>query len=211
MTKKIYGPLMSRAGRANWAAHECGIDFEQIDFSLTSPVDQRPAELIAVNPAGTSPTYVDGEFSMTESFAIGLYLARKYKPELMGDNPEEEGKVYQWTLFSATDLEKAALEMVNNSGFDADHPLDAEKFAAGRKKFEKLLEKINRALEGRDFLVGSHFTLADLHVACLVSFPVVASVDRSAYGNVQRWLQGCRARAAFQKSIPPGLTAMFMA
>lgn len=211
MTKKIYGPLFSRAGRTNWAAHECGIDFEQVDFSLKAPVDQRPAELIAVNPAGSSPTYVDGGFAMTESFAIGLYLARKFKPALLGDNPEDEGKVYQWTLFAATDLEKAAMEMINNSGYDADHPLDAEQFAAGRKKYEKLLEKINRALEGRDYLVGSHFTLADLHVACLVSFPVVATVDRSAYGNVQRWLQACRARPAFVKSLPPGLAPMFMA
>lgn len=204
MSRKIYGKLITRAGRCNWAAHECGIDFEQIDVAF----DNKPAELLAVNPAGTTPTYVDGDFCMTESFAIGLYLARKYQPELMGENLEEEGKVYQWTLFAATDLEKAAMELINNSGFDADHPLDAEKFAAGRVKFEGLLAKVDRALAGRDYLVGQHFTLADLHVACLIAFPVVSSVDRSAYANVQRWLKSCTSRPAFSKSLPPEMLAM---
>ena len=211
MTKRIYGKLISRAGRANWAAHECGIDFEQVNVEHMAPIEQRPAELLAVNPAGTIPTYADGDFCMTESFAIGLYLARKYKPALMGSGYEEEGKVYQWTLFAATDLEKAALELINNSGFDADHPLDAGKYAAGLKKYQKILGYLNRELEGRDFLVGNGFTLADLHVACLVAFPVVSAVDRSACKNVERWLQACRARPAFLKSLPAGMEAVFLA
>lgn len=211
MTKKIYGKLLSRAGRVNWAALECGIDFELIDVDHKGPVDQRPAELLAVNPAGTIPTYVDGGFSMTESFAIGLYLARRYKPVLMGGNHEEEGKVYQWTLFAATDFEKIIVEMLAYSGLDAAHPRNDEKFEAARKKYEKILAKLNHELEGRDYLVGCHFTLADLNVACVMTFANTAQVDRRAYGNVQRWLQSCRARPAFQKSIPPGWSAMYMA
>ena len=207
MSKKIYGKLITRAGRSNWAAHECGVDFEQIDVAF----DNKPAELLAANPAGTTPAYVDGDFCMTESFAIGLYLARKYRPQLMGENLEEGAKVYQWTLFAATDLEKAVQEMLNNSGIDASHPLDTEKFAAGRVKFEKLLARINSELEGRDYLVGEHFTLADLNVACLIAFPVVCSVDRSAYANVQRWLKSCTSRPAFSKSLPAEMLAMVLA
>lgn len=204
MTKIIYGKLITRAGRSNWAAHECGIDFEQVDVAF----DNKPAALLAANPAGTTPAYVDGDFCMTESFAIGLYLARKYCPQLLGASVEEEGKVYQWTLFAATDLEKAAQELINNSGIDPSHPLDAEKFAAGRVKFEKLLARINSELEGRDYLVGTQFTLADLHVACLIAFPVLCSVDRSAYPNLQRWIKSCTSRPAFSKSLPPEMLAM---
>jgi glutathione S-transferase len=211
MTKQIYGQLLSRAGRTNWAAHECGIEFEQVDVAVGAPIAQKPARLIAVNPAGTIPTYVDGDFAMTESFAIGLYLARKYKPALMGDSLDEEGKVYQWTLFAATDLEKAALEMINNSGYDAQHPLDDEKLQAAREKLDKILAKLNSELEGRDHLVGSHFTLADLNVACLIAFPVVSSMDRSAHGNVERWLQRCVVRPAFAKSLPPEMVGMVQA
>ncbi len=211
MTKKIYGQLLSRAGRTCWAAHECGLDFEQVDVPVGAPIERKPAELIAVNPAGTIPTYVDGDFVMTESFAIGLYLARKYRPQLMGDSLEEEGKVYQWTLFAATDLEKAALEIINNSGFDAGHPLDAPKLQAGQAKLQKILAKLNGELAGRDYLVGSHFTLADLNVACLIAFPVVASLDRSACGNVEGWLQRCVARPAFAQSLPPELVGVIRA
>ena len=203
MTRKLYGKLLSRAGRTNWAAHECGLDFEQIDVDVGVPADRKPADLIAINPAGTIPTFRDGDFVMTESFAIDLYLARKYRPELMGDGLEQEGQVYQWTLFSATDLEKSILQMINHSGIDDRHPLDAERLKAARIDFEKLLAKLNGALAHRDYLVGNGFTLADLHVACLITFPVASSVDRSGYPSVERWLRRCMARPAFAKSLPP--------
>ena len=209
MTKKIYGALLSRAGRVNWAAHECGLDFEQVDLPTWAPIEQKPADLIAINPSGTIPVYTDGQFVMTESFAIGLYLARKFKPELMGDNIEEEGKVYQWTLFAATDLEKAVLEMVGSSGIDDRHPLDVEKLEAGRAKFNRILAQLDSELAGHDYLVGSHFTLADLNVACLITFPVASSVDRSPYANVVRWLERCVARPAFGKSAPPEVLRVF--
>ena len=189
MTKQIYGQLLSRAGRANWAAHECGIDFEHVDVPTGASIEQKPAKLVAVNPAGTIPTYVDADFVMTESFAIGLYLARKYKPALMGDSLEEEGKVYQWTLFAATDLEKAALEMINNSGYDAGHPLDAEKLQAGREKVGKILAEIEQGAR-RPRLSGRQPFHAG-RPECGLSHRVPGSV----VGGSQR-LRQCRALAA---------------
>lgn len=206
--KKIYGALLSRAGRTNWVAHECGLEFEQVHVPTGVPVEEKPADFIAIHPAGTMPVYQDDDFVMTESWAIDLYLARKYQPDLMGKDLEEEGKVYQWTLFAATDLERAALDCINNSGYDERHPLDEEKFAEGKKRFIEVLATIDKALQDREYLVGNTFTLADLHVACMIAFPVVSSIPRNDYKNIESWLQKCLDRPAFAKSLPPEILPM---
>ncbi len=206
--KKIYGALLSRAGRTNWAAHECGVGVEHIHVATGLPAEEKPADFIAINPAGTMPVYQEGEFVMTESWAIDLYLARKYRPGLMGADLEEEGKVYQWTLFAATDLEKAAHECLNNSGFDEAHPLDSEKFKDASNGFRRMLARVDEALQGREYLVGNRFTLADLHVACLIAFPVLSSIPRDDFKNIEPWLQRCTRRPAFARSLPPELLLM---
>lgn len=206
--KKIYGALLSRAGRSHWAASECGVPVEHVHVATRVPAEEKPADFIAINPAGTMPVYQDGEFVMTESWAINLYLARKYRPGLMGADLEDEGKVYQWTLFAATDLEKAAHECLNNSGFDAEHPLDEEKLEAAKTRFRQMLATVDKALAGREYLVGSTFTLADLHVACLIAFPVLSSIPRDDFENIEPWLQKCMRRPAFARSLPPELLPM---
>lgn len=207
---KIFGALLSRAGRTNWAAHECGVDVEQVHVATGVPVEEKPADFIAIHPAGTMPVYQDDEFVMTESWAIDLYLARKYQPDLMGADLEEEGQVYQWTLFAATDLEKAAHECINNSGFDEAHPLDEQKFEEGKKRFRNALATVDDALQGREYLVGNTFTLADLHVVCLIAFPVLSSIPRDDYKNLEPWLQKCIRRPAFARSLPPEILPMVL-
>lgn len=206
--KKIYGTLLSRAGRANWVAHECGLEYEQVHVPVGVPADEKPAEFIAINPAGTMPVYQDGDYILKESWAIDLYMARKYQPSLMGSNIEEEGKVYQWTFFAATDLESAVFATVMNSGYDEAHPLDEEKFSDGKKRFLNVLASVDSALEGREYLVGDTFTLADLHIACLIAFPVMSSIPRDDYKNIDAWLQKCTSRPAFDKSLPEEMLPM---
>ena len=39
------------------------------------------------------PYLIDGDYKMTETLAIHKYLADKYKPNLLGANPEQRGQV----------------------------------------------------------------------------------------------------------------------
>jgi glutathione S-transferase len=57
--KKIYGALLSRAGRTNWVAHECGLEFEQVHVPTGVPAEEKPADFMTINPAGTMPVYQD--------------------------------------------------------------------------------------------------------------------------------------------------------
>jgi glutathione S-transferase len=69
--------------------------------------ENRRPEFLALNPAGKVPVRVDGEFVLTESVAIVLYLAEKYaEKKLLPAGVELRAQVNQWLMFTATELEQ---------------------------------------------------------------------------------------------------------
>ncbi|HJY39908.1 MAG TPA: glutathione S-transferase N-terminal domain-containing protein, partial [Steroidobacteraceae bacterium] len=64
----------TRSIRARWTLQELGVDFEAISVNLFAGEAQRP-EFLQLNPAAKIPVLVDGDFVLTESAAIVLYLA----------------------------------------------------------------------------------------------------------------------------------------
>jgi glutathione S-transferase len=93
-----------------------------------------------------------------ESTAICLHLADRY-PEagLIGPvGSHDRAVVYQWALFAMTEIEPAVLEFAWHS------ESDPERAAAGADRFRAGAAVMERALEGREFLVGERLTVADI-------------------------------------------------
>jgi glutathione S-transferase len=74
---KLYGFPPTRSIRALWTLRELDVDFEFVNVDPTKGELRRP-EFLALNPAGKLPVLVDGDFVLTESVAIVIYLAEKY-------------------------------------------------------------------------------------------------------------------------------------
>lgn len=74
---KLYGFPPTRSIRALWTLRELDVAFEFVNVDLLKGEQRRP-EFLAINPAGKLPVLVDGDFVLTESVAIVLYLADKY-------------------------------------------------------------------------------------------------------------------------------------
>lgn len=74
---KVYGFPPTRSIRVLWTLRELDVEFEFINVDPTKGEHRRP-EFLAVNPAGKLPVLVDGDFILTKSVAIVLYLAEKY-------------------------------------------------------------------------------------------------------------------------------------
>lgn len=191
MTLQIYGNAKSRAGRVVWCARELGIPFEHIDLGwdqLKSP------EFLAINPNGKFPGCVDGELKLFESLAINLYLAKKYGTgELYPVNVEDEARTFQWTLWAATEVEPNALpSLLVALGFSQ----DAVGAAAAAERLKAPLKVLDDSLNGRDWLVGNRFSVADLNVASVVAMARYGRIDISYAPNVVAWLDRCLARPA---------------
>jgi glutathione S-transferase len=54
-------------------------------------------------------------------------------------------------------------------------------------------------LAGRDYLLGTACTVADLNVASVISWAPMAQLDLSAAPNVAAWLGRCTGRPAFAR------------
>ena len=65
------------------------------------------------------------------------------------------------------------------------------------------LDHVERTLEGRTFLVGDHFSIADVSVLPRVAmYPwVQLPITPERYPNVSRWLSEVGARASLVESV----------
>jgi glutathione S-transferase len=101
---KLFEFAPTRSIRARWTLQELGVEFEAVSVNLLAG-EQRQAEFLAINPAGKVPVLVDGNLVLTESVAIVLYLAEKYRERgLLPDNLDVRAQMTRWLLFTTTEL-----------------------------------------------------------------------------------------------------------
>lgn len=196
MTIKIYGPSASRASRALWIVHELGIPFEHIAVEMK---DLKSPEYLKVNPNGKVPTLVDGDFKLFESMAINLYLAEKHgKDGFFPASVEDRALCTQWSFWGMTEIEKSLLTVLIDMFMTPPDKKKPEAVAEALKALPKPFAVLNGALEGRDYLLGSKFTVADLNLASICSWAKPIKFDFSPFPNVQAWLDRCLARPAYK-------------
>jgi glutathione S-transferase len=189
MSLKVYGPAMSRIGRITWCAGEAGVPCEAIDIPWSA---LKEADFLAINPNGKSPGFVDGGLKLFESLAINLYIAKKYgMGKLYPTNIEDEARVFQWTLWAASEVEHLVItSLLVKLGISK----DVEGGKAGAEKVKPALKVLDGYLKTHDWLVGNAFSVADLNVASVVGIAHYGDIDLSYVPNVQAWLNRCIAR-----------------
>jgi len=198
VTIKIYGPAASRASRALWMAHELGIPFEHIPIEMK---DLKGPDYLKVNPNGKVPTLVDGDFKLFESMAINLYLAAKHgKDGFFPATLEQQALCHQWSFWGMTELEKPLLTILIDKFMTPPDKRKPEAVAEAEKALPKPFGVLNGALHGREYLIGSKFTVGDLNLAAICSWSRPIKYDLAAYPNVAAWLDRCLARPAYKAS-----------
>jgi glutathione S-transferase len=196
---KLYGVPASRAFRPLWMLEELGVQFQNVPTSFIR--ETRTAEFLKLNPNGHIPVLVDGETILWESMAINLYLARKYgSGSLWPATPEDEGRVFQWSFWVMTEVEAALLAVLMHTRILPEAQRDAAAAAAGQEKLAGPFGVLDGALRSREYLVGKSFSVADLNVASVLSWAMLAGLDLAKWPNLAGWLQRCLSRPAATKA-----------
>ncbi|WP_270936203.1 glutathione S-transferase family protein [Falsiroseomonas oryzae] len=201
----IYGVYRSRALRNIWLLEEMGQPFRHVPVlqnfraGAEGTMHSRSPEYLRINPNGGIPAMEDDGLVLSESLAINLYLARKFGGPLAGADLKEEGRIAQWTLFGATEIEPRSIQILyNRVQLPPDQRSEAkvtEAVAALRGPFAAL----DAALAPTGFLVGGRFTVADINVAEVVRYALPAPEVLEAAPGVKAWLAACHARPAWKK------------
>jgi len=203
---KVYGIKGSRAARTLWLCRELGLQIEQVPVNFADPNSKTP-EFLAVNASGKIPAIDDDGYSLAESMAINIYLAKKHASSLLPKDLHGEAKVLQWSFWVMSEIEKPLLQaMFQRMKEPADpaaakyfrdrNPLNPDVERAALEALEKPLAYMNDHLTGREYLLGKDFSLADLNVASVMAWIIPARVDLATKPNVQSWLSRCLARPA---------------
>ena len=193
---RIYGVARTRAFRVLWIAKELGLDYEHIPTEIGQAGARKP-EYLAINPNGRLPAIDDGGFTLWESLAITLYLAKKHG-RLYPTTLEGEAKAWQWSLWSVQEVDRGvniwSLHAVRLPPQDRDPQRLAEALNVLAPPFKVL----DGALDGRSYLLGDAFTVADLNVAAVISRAI--DMDLSATPRVADWLKRCLDRPAAREA-----------
>jgi len=196
----VYGTPRSRTCVVLWLLREMGMKYRHVDSQVSGEKDP---EHLEVNPEGTMPTIKDDDFVLTESMAVTLYLAKKYGGDLGPADLQEDAKILRWTMWAVADVDRHVVALVNASGVDEDHPFNADRYAEASAALQTPLQRFDKKLGDRVFLVGGRLTVADINVVFLLSFLLLLNYDLSHLPNVERYMASMTTRASFRSILAP--------
>jgi glutathione S-transferase len=199
MSLRIYGVARTRAFRALWIAQELELAHEHMPIEI-GDAGARGPEFLALNPNGRLPVIIDGDFVLSESLAITLYLAKKYSAgKLYPNSLEGEARAWQWSFWAIAEVDRA----VNIWSLHAVRLPPAERDIKLREEALKIIASpfrvLDAALANNPYLLGADFTVADLNVAAVISRAV--DMDLSAWPNLKAWLLRCLDRPAARAAL----------
>jgi glutathione S-transferase len=175
-----------------------GLTYKRREVSVTDRSD-RPELLGDLNPALRVPTLVlDDGRPLAESDAILCYFADRtpYLP----DDRYERAQVLQWLFFEQYSHEPN-IAVVRFWVAIADAPAPEAELEARRRGGHAALRAMEGHLaEGRAFLVGERYTIADIALYAYTHVAPEGGFDLEPYPAVRAWLE----RVATQ----PGHVAM---
>ncbi len=191
-TIKIHSfPLSGHAHRVELFANVAGIPHDVINVDLAAG-EQKGAAFLKLNPAGQVPVIEDGDVVVSDANAILVYLARKYAPAFLPQDPVLEAQVQKFLTLAAGEIAfgPAAARLINV--FQA--PLDPQ---AAKATAAKVLGKLEAHMTGRKFLVGETPTIADIAIYSYTAHAPEGDVSLQPYPNVRRLLANIEALDGF--------------
>lgn len=185
------------AWRARIALQEKGLPFELVLYDGKD----RPPELDAVSSDAASPTLLDGDDAVYESLVVLEYLEDRYPAvPLM---PAEPGRRARTRIAIRTidqTLMAAQNGLVRELFLKPDDERDADAIEAARQKWREQLRRWDAALDGREYVIGDRFTLAD--VVLFTPIPTARRIADeevpAALSHLRAWLDRVQARPSMK-------------
>ncbi|MQQ08353.1 glutathione S-transferase [Epibacterium sp. SM1979] len=184
-------PLSGHCHRVELFAALTGINYETIDVDLANGTHKKEP-FLSLNPAGLVPVIEDADTVVTDSNAILVYLARKYAPEWIPSEIEDEALVHKFLAFAAGELASGPCAARLITVFGA--KLDAERAQAVSERAFTYLEGY---LDGKEWLVGTRPTIADVAFYSYTAHAPEGNVSLEPYPNVRALLARIEALPGF--------------
>ncbi|GJJ11522.1 hypothetical protein Clacol_005755 [Clathrus columnatus] len=180
----LYANVSPAAQCVTVALEELDIPYEIKTLSLIDK-EQKSDWYLKINPNGRLPTLIDHskeDFAVWESSAILLYIAQHFDTEhKISYDPVSEPKLYseqlQWIFFAHGGI----APMYDES--------------------TRLFSVLEGRLKDREWLVGPHYSLADIKAFLWIHGAKIIGLNLVDYPNLQKWLGRIVSRPKTDKAM----------
>jgi glutathione S-transferase len=199
----VYGRKSSfNVQKVMWLVGELGIDHAHVELGGAFGGLETP-EFRAMNPHGRVPVIDDGGTVVWESHAILRYLAARYgAATFWSEAPAVRSLADRWMDWAACTLQPDFLNGIFWGYY---------RTPAGERNLAQIAEKVRRCaahfqlldslLADRAFLIGDHFTLADIPAGANLFRYFGIDIARPRVPHVERWYQRLQERPAYRAYV----------
>lgn len=133
---------------------------------------------------------------LTEVAAIVQYLADQAPQTGLAPTAGtlERYRFQEWLTFISSELHKGLSPLFGPTA-------TAEAKAAAKNRVAARLADFERALTGRDYLLGSRFTAADAYAFTILNWTGMLGVDLQPYPNIRAYMDRVAARPKVQEAM----------
>jgi len=208
MTIQLY--CFGESGNAYKAALSltlAGLDWDPVKVDFFHGETRSPA-FRALNVMGEVPVMVDGDTVLTQSGVIQDYVSSR-SGKLGGRSAAERREVLRWLFFDNHKLSGIAGTLRYNLNFLPPEKRSAEVNAFLTARLLSALKILETHLAGRDWLVGTDITIADIACCGYLFYPEPFGFDRKAFPRIDAWLDRIAARPGWKHpyDLMPGSPA----
>ena len=178
------------------ALREAGIPFDIEVVDLGTKKTKSGGSYTSVNPKGYVPALeIEGGQVLTEGPAIVQYIADQ-KPASKLAPPAgsfERYRLQEWLNFITSELHKSFGALFSN-------PPEAWKETL-KTRIAGRFDMLSKSLQGKDYLMGSTFTVADAYLFVILSWTGHVGIDLSKWPVLTAYFERIKARPAVKAAL----------
>ncbi len=179
------------------ALREAGLAFEPVLASTKSHQLKDGTDYYGINPLGYVPMLeLDDGTRLREAAVIVQYIAdlAPVKNLAPANGTLLRYRLQEWLNFVATEMHKGFSPL-----FNASMPDEAKTIS--KTKLQSRFKWLDGELEGKAYLMGEHFSVADCYLFTVTNWAKPVGLDLTPYPNVQAWHARVAARPAVQEAM----------
>lgn len=179
------------------ALAEAGLTADYVKVNLRDKTTDAGEDYLKVNPKGQVPLLsLPGGSVLTEGPAIVQYIADQAPDAKLAParGTHERYQLQEWLNLITSELHKAFSPLFNPAMPD-------EAKAIFRDKIGKTFAHIDGRLAGRDYLMGSQFTVADGYLFTILRWAVGQKFELGQYPNLKAYFDRVGARPKVKEAM----------
>jgi glutathione S-transferase len=176
---------------------EAGAKFDLVKTDIRAKTTEGGGSFLEVNAKGYVPVLqLDNGERMTEGPAIVQYIADMSPQSNLApkNGTLERYRLQEWLNFISTEIHKGFSPLFNpNLAADAKETLKA--------RLLQRLEWLDKALAGKDFLMGKQFSVADAYAFTVLNWTKPNNIDLGKWPNLKAYHERVAKRPAVQAAM----------